>query len=172
VLMQGVYQATLVREPRGVVVIEGPESDAKSRAVLAQAGRLFPGQPVLWVVSTSPLWMHIGGLREYARRRVPIYALDANASLVRQLLAAPHRLSPDSAPMPLHPLVYWPAKRLLYASDLVIPPAFEPTFTAAYEADVRRVLGRLEVPVSTVFALHLPPFPWPPRTDTAQVGAR
>jgi hypothetical protein len=49
---------------------------------------------------------------------------------------------------------------------MIIPPTFEPTFTAAYEADLRRTIDRLQLPVSTVFALHLPPAPWPPRSDS------
>ncbi|GEM_PF-1136191 len=206
ILFQGGYQAALVRVPRGLLVLEAPESDAKSRAVLRQAAQLFPGRRVVGVVSTSPLWMHIAGLREYARRRIPIYLLDQNVPVVRQLLAAPHDpATADSAPIPRRPdlrpvhdrvtigrgddrielipahgihsasmmLAYWPAKRLLYASDIVIPPTFEPVFTAAYAADLRRVLDRLAIPVTTVFTVHLPAAPWPPPPDSsAAAGAQ
>jgi len=40
--------------------------------------------------------MHIGGLREYAARGIPIYALDVNVPVVRSLLSAPHAQVPDS----------------------------------------------------------------------------
>jgi hypothetical protein len=52
--------------------------------------------------------------------------------------------------------VYWPGRRLLYASDMIIPPSFEPTFTAAYESELQRVVKRLGLDVATVYALHLP----------------
>jgi glyoxylase-like metal-dependent hydrolase (beta-lactamase superfamily II) len=205
VLMQGGYQATLVRQRAGVVVLEAPESEAKSRAVLAEADRLFPGRPVTSVVTTSPLWMHIAGLREYARRGIPIYALDVNEPLVRRLLASPHSLERDTGSQPRVPvrlrpvhdaavlgdgdnrmvlipalgihasammLVYWPARRLLYASDMTIPPTFEPIFTAAYSAELKQTIDRLHLSVDRVFALHLSPFAWPPRGADAPRESR
>jgi len=202
VLFQGGYQSALVRVPSGVVVIEAPESDAKSRAVLAQANRLFPHVPIAAVVSTSPQWMHIGGLVEYARRGIPIYVLDVNGPEVRTLLTAPRqRPLPASALTPRLTLirrrtvlgsgdnrmellpargthgvamlfVYWPAHRLLYASDMTIPPSFEPTFTAAYEAELHRVVDRLRLSVLTVYSLHLAPTPWAPSADSATTVPR
>ena len=96
VLYQGGYQAAAVRQADGVVVLEAPESNAKSRAVLADVSTRWPGVRVKAVVTTSPMWMHIGGVREYAARRIPIYVLDVNAGVVRSLVAARHRQAPDS----------------------------------------------------------------------------
>jgi glyoxylase-like metal-dependent hydrolase (beta-lactamase superfamily II) len=199
-LFQGGYQAAIVREPAGVIVIEAPESDAKSRAVLQECERLYPGVPVSAVVSTSPAWMHIGGLPEYARRRIPIYALDMDGAEIQELLAAPRadgngaalqraRVIPVSESLTLGSgqnrmqlipargihaaammLVYWPAHQLLYASDVVIPPAFEPVFTSAYDADLRRILDRLQLPVTTMYSLHLPPSAWHPNGDGSATG--
>ncbi len=196
-LVQGGYQAAIVREPAGVIVIEAPESGTKSRAVLQECERLYPGMPVTAVISTTPAWMHIGGLPEYARHHIPIYALDDNAAEVRELLAAPRaddtsaalrraRVIPVSLPimlgagqnrMQLIPargihaaammLVYWPAHQLLYASDAIIPAQFEPVFTSAYNADLRRILERLQLPVTTIYSLHLPPSAWHPQADSA-----
>jgi hypothetical protein len=191
VLFQGGYQSTIVRTAAGVVVIEAPESDDKSRAVLAESERLFPDIPVVGVVNTSPQWMHIGGLVTYARRGIPVYALDVNGPEIAALLTAPResavpRTATDaqrlrlvrtsillgSGPnrMRLIPargihgvamlLVYWPEHRLLYASDMIIPPTFEPTFTTAYAAELRRTVKRLHLDVAKVYALHLPLAPW------------
>ena len=197
VLYQGGYQAAAVRQPDGVIIIEGPESNAKSRAVLGDLAKRWPGAPVKGVISTSPMWMHIGGLREYAARGIPIYALDVNVPTVRALLASSHTQAPDSlarvrrAPtvrpvsalttlgtgtnrMELRPargqhgssmmLVWFPATRLLYASDIVIPDAFEPVFTRAYAEELQRIVRRAGLDVERVFAEHLPVAPW--------VGAR
>jgi hypothetical protein len=46
-------------------------------------------------VTTSDSWPHIGGVREYAARGIPIYALDLNRAILTRLMAAPHRLHPD-----------------------------------------------------------------------------
>ena len=193
VLYQGGYQAAAVRQSDGVVIIEGPESNGKSRAVLADIAARWPGATVKGVVTTSPMWMHIGGLREYAARGIPIYALDVNVPTVRALLASPHAQAPDSlARVRLSPtvrtisaltsigagpnrielrpargqhgssmlLVWFPGLRLLYASDIVIPDAFEPVFTRAYAEELQRIVRREGLDVERVFAEHLPAAPW------------
>jgi hypothetical protein len=78
VLFKGYYQSALVREKDGLVILDASQSNAKSRAVLAQAERLFPGVPIAAVVTTASAWMQIGGVREYVSRGIPIYALDVN----------------------------------------------------------------------------------------------
>jgi glyoxylase-like metal-dependent hydrolase (beta-lactamase superfamily II) len=193
VLYQGGYQSAAVAQSDGVVIIEAPESAAKSKAVLADVATRWPGTRVKAVVSTSPMWMHIGGLREYAARGIPIYALDVNVPVVRSLLSAPHAQVPDSLAkvrvlpvvrsigsrttigqgqdrLELRPargqhsssmmLVYWPEERLLYASDVVVPDAFEPVFTAAYWAELASIVKREGIAVERVFAEHLPATPW------------
>lgn len=193
VLYQGGYQSAAVRQHDGVVIIEAPESNAKSRAVLADVATRWPGARVKAVINTSPMWMHVGGLREYAARGIPIYVADAGASVVRGILAAPHRQAPDSLSrvrltptvrvvsrmltigtgderLELRPargqhastmmLVWVPARRLLYASDVVIPDAFEPVFAAAYRGELVRLVQREGLDVERVFSEHLPATPW------------
>jgi hypothetical protein len=48
------------------------------------------------VVTTSDSWPHIGGLREYVARGIPVYALDLNRPILERLTAAPHTLEPDA----------------------------------------------------------------------------
>jgi glyoxylase-like metal-dependent hydrolase (beta-lactamase superfamily II) len=142
------------------------------------------------------MWMHIGGLREYAARSIPIYALDTNVPVVRALLAAPHRQAPDSLArrtgaavvrpvsrlttvgagdnrLEIRPargqhsrsmmVVYFPGHRLLYASDVLVPDAFEPVFAAASQAELERVVRREGVRVERVFGEHLPVAAWSSR---------
>jgi glyoxylase-like metal-dependent hydrolase (beta-lactamase superfamily II) len=196
VLYRGGYQSAAVRQRDGVVIIEAPESAAKSRTVLADVAARWPGARVKAVVSTSPMWMHIGGLREYAARRIPVYALDVNAPVVRALFSAPHTQARDSLArarvtpvvrrvarlttigegaerIELRPargqhassmmLVWFPATRLLYASDVIIPDGFEPVFTSAYLAELDRIVGRERLDVDRVFAEHLDAMPWSDR---------
>ena len=92
VLYQGGYQSLAVRQHDGIVVIEAPESEAKSRAVLADLRERFAGVPIKGVVTTSPMWAHIGGLREYVARGIPVYVLDANVPIISNLIAAPHSI--------------------------------------------------------------------------------
>jgi hypothetical protein len=189
VLFAGYYQSALIREPEGIIVLDASQSNAKSRAVLAQAARLFPGTPIAAVVTTASAWMQIGGVREYVSRGIPIYALDVNAARVRAVIAAPYATHPDSlarvpraaslrvvhTPVTLGTganeirllpvasgdlLVYWPARRWLYASDMIVPAAFEPNYNAARAETLRRTITALGIPVDSVFAFHLPLAAW------------
>jgi hypothetical protein len=92
----GAWNATLVRQNDGVVVIEAPISAGYSRQVLAEAARRFPGVPVKAVISTTDFWWHVAGLREYVARGIPIYVLDRNVRVVTSRVAAPHTFVLDS----------------------------------------------------------------------------
>jgi hypothetical protein len=101
VLIPGRWNITEVRQPDGIVILEGPISNQYSALVIADAQKRFPGLKIKGVVTTSDAWPHIGGLREYVARGIPIYALDLNRSILQRLLVAPHSIHPDA--LALHP---------------------------------------------------------------------
>lgn len=82
------YNSLIVRQDNGLVIIEGPYSNANSEQVLAYARSAFPDAPVLSIVSTDYFWFHLLGLPAYAMEHIPIYVLDANADLVRHFLSS------------------------------------------------------------------------------------
>ncbi|MCP3099909.1 hypothetical protein LZ198_13620 [Myxococcus sp. K15C18031901] len=96
VLIPGRWNVALVKQDDGVVVIEAPISSGYSAAVLEEVRRRHPGVKVKAVVSTSDAWPHVGGLREYAARGIPIHLLDLNRPLADRVLKAPRTLSPDA----------------------------------------------------------------------------
>ncbi|MEZ5318059.1 MAG: MBL fold metallo-hydrolase [Vicinamibacterales bacterium] len=96
VQMPGGFNVALVRQPDGIVVIEGTTSSAYSASVIAAATKRFPGLPIKAVVTTSDAWPHIGGVREYVARGVPVHALDLNVAILSRLVEAPHAQSPDT----------------------------------------------------------------------------
>ncbi|MEO8999280.1 MAG: hypothetical protein ABI227_12125 [Rhodanobacter sp.] len=75
----GAWNVNLIRQDDGIVVLEGPISSGYSVRVLAEAHKRFPDLPVKAVITTSDSWPHIGGLREYVARDIPIYALRVRA---------------------------------------------------------------------------------------------
>ncbi len=95
VQIPGSWYVTLVRQDKGVVVIDAPISAGYSTRVLAEAARRFPGSPITAVVASTGFYWHIAGLREYAARGIPIYVRDRNVPVVRRLIAAPRNLVPD-----------------------------------------------------------------------------
>jgi hypothetical protein len=92
----GSWYSTIVRQSDGLVIIDAPISARYSRRVLDEAARRFPRVPVKAVIASTGFAWHIGGLREYAARGIPIYLRDRNMAIVKALLAAPHTLAPDA----------------------------------------------------------------------------
>lgn len=91
----GAWNVSLVRQGDGVVIIEAPLSSAYTTKVIDEVARRFPQAPIKAVVTTSDAWPHIGGVREYVARRIPIYVLDLNRPLIERILFASHALRPD-----------------------------------------------------------------------------
>jgi hypothetical protein len=96
VQIEGMWNTALVDQGDGIVVIEAPISSGYSAKVLDEAARRYPGKRIKAVVTTSDSWPHLAGIREYAARGIPIYALELNAPILRRWLAAPTTQRPDA----------------------------------------------------------------------------
>lgn len=95
IFIPGAWNTTLVRQTDGIVVLEAPISSGYSAQVITEAGKRWPGVPIKAVITTSDAWPHIGGVREYVARGIPVYALDHNLAILQRLLAAPRTSFPD-----------------------------------------------------------------------------
>lgn len=96
VLIPGPWNTTLVRQDDGIVVIEAPISTGYSAKVIAEAHRRFPDLPIKAVVTTSDSWPHLAGIREYAARGIPVFALDLNAPILQRVARMPYTSRPDA----------------------------------------------------------------------------
>ena len=96
VFIAGSWNTTLVRQEDGLVILEAPISSGYSAKVLDYAKTKFPGVPVKAVITTSDSWPHIGGVREYVARGIPVYVLDRTAPLIERFLRSPRKRIPDS----------------------------------------------------------------------------
>ncbi len=112
--VRGLWDVAIVRQSDGLVIFDGPISNGYSAKVIEDAQERYPGLPVKAVVTTSDAWPHIGGMREYAARGIPVYALDRNQSILERLMAAPRKLIPDALQrMPRAPKFTFVSKRLM-----------------------------------------------------------
>jgi glyoxylase-like metal-dependent hydrolase (beta-lactamase superfamily II) len=96
VVFPGSWAVTLIRQPDGIVVLEAPIGSAYSVQVIAAAAAAFPNTPIKAVVTTSDAWPHLGGVREYVARGIPVYALDLNKPILERLVAATYSQTPDA----------------------------------------------------------------------------
>jgi hypothetical protein len=113
----GAWNVAFVQQPDGLVIIEAPISSAYSVQVLEEAAGRYPGVRVKALVTTSDAWPHLGGVREYVARGIPIYALDLNQPILERLLKADYSSMPDAlAKTPRAPHFTWVSNRTVIGS--------------------------------------------------------
>jgi hypothetical protein len=95
-LFAGSWNATVVKEPDGLVILEAPISGLYTQGVLNEARKRHPGLAVTAVLSTSDSWPHTGGVRQAVSLGLPVYILDLNKPLLDRMMSAPHTLEPDA----------------------------------------------------------------------------
>jgi hypothetical protein len=99
----GNWNVGVVRQPDGLVVLEAPIGSDYSVQVLDELAKRYPGARVKAVLTTSDAWPHLGGVREYVARGIPVFALGLNQPILERLLKADYRAKPDAlakAPKP------------------------------------------------------------------------
>ena len=75
--------------------MQGPQNEARSLAVIAEAARLVPGKPVQYVINTHHHFDHLGGLRYAVSEGVRVITQVQNKSFYDKVLANPHTVKPD-----------------------------------------------------------------------------
>lgn len=78
-----------------VVVIEAPETEARSLAVIDAVRKAVPGKPIRYVVNTHSHFDHAGGLRTYAAEGATIVTHAANIPYYQQAWSNPRSIAPD-----------------------------------------------------------------------------
>jgi hypothetical protein len=183
------YNALVVKQDQGIVVVEGPYSNANSEQIIQYANSAFPATPIVAVVSTDQLWFHVAGLPAYAKAHIPIYVLDANADLVRWVLSSQlhgvdahrsasqvrivkgrTRIGTGKNQIVLIPFrgaasarmiaVYFPQSKLLYCSDLYLPLAWGHQYWTERLAEIRDLIEREHLDVQQIAGESVPPHAW------------
>jgi sugar lactone lactonase YvrE/glyoxylase-like metal-dependent hydrolase (beta-lactamase superfamily II) len=95
-LTGGTHHSLLVEQVDHLVVVEAPQNEARSLAVIAKAKELAPGKPVRYLVNTHAHFDHSGGLRTYVDEGAIIVTDAANRAFYEQAWAAPRTINPDA----------------------------------------------------------------------------
>src|SRR5579859_686314 len=94
-LFPGAWNATVVKQEDGIVLLEAPLSGTYLGGVFEKAKAQYPGTPVTAVISTSDSWPHVGGVRQAVALGLPVYILDLNKPLLERLIASTRKEHPD-----------------------------------------------------------------------------
>ena len=80
-----------------LTVIEAPQDEFRSLAVIAEVHKLVPDKPIRYVVNTHHHFDHSGGLRTYAAQGVSVVTHAANKAFYQNVLFYPlqRSLEPD-----------------------------------------------------------------------------
>ena len=94
-LRGGSHHSLAIDQADHIVVVEGPQNEARSDAVIAKAKELIPNKPIRYVVNTHVHFDHSGGLRTFVDEGATVVTQASNRPYYEQAWAAPHTLSPD-----------------------------------------------------------------------------
>jgi glyoxylase-like metal-dependent hydrolase (beta-lactamase superfamily II) len=94
-LILGGYAAIAVDFKDHIVVIEGPQSEARASAIIAKAKELIPNKPIRYVVNTHAHFDHSSGLRAFMAEGATVITHQVNKSFIEKVGSLPHTLNPD-----------------------------------------------------------------------------
>jgi glyoxylase-like metal-dependent hydrolase (beta-lactamase superfamily II) len=93
----GSHNSILVEFRDFVAVVEAPQNEDRSIAVIAEVQRLTPNKPIQYVVNTHHHFDHAGGLRTYVAQGATVVTHEANRDFYQNVFFYPHArtLQPD-----------------------------------------------------------------------------
>jgi len=92
----GGYIAMAIEFKDYILVLEGPQSDARGVAIIAEAKRLIPDKPIRYVMNTHPHSDHSGGLGPFVAEGATIITHNNNKKFLEAAFAAPRTLAADT----------------------------------------------------------------------------
>jgi glyoxylase-like metal-dependent hydrolase (beta-lactamase superfamily II) len=91
----GTHHSVLVEFADHVTLIDAPQSEARSLALLAEIKKLYPNKPLTEVVNTHHHFDHSGGLRTMVDAGATIITHEINKPFYEKTFTAPRTLNPD-----------------------------------------------------------------------------
>ncbi|HJR67562.1 MAG TPA: MBL fold metallo-hydrolase [Gemmatimonadaceae bacterium] len=95
-LAGGSHHSVLVEFDQYLMLIETPQHDARTLAVIAKARELRPGKPLRYAVNTHHHHDHSGGVRAAISEGLTIVTHSGNVAFYRDVARRSHTLQPDA----------------------------------------------------------------------------
>ena len=91
----GSHHSVAIDQRDHVVVVEGPQNEARSTAVIAAVKQAIPNKPIRYVINTHVHFDHSGGLRTYVDEGATVVTHAMNKPFYEQAWSAPRTINPD-----------------------------------------------------------------------------
>ncbi len=91
----GSHHSIAIDQADHIVVVEGPQNEARSVAVIAKVKETIPNKPIRYMVNTHVHFDHSGGLRTYVAEGATIVTHASNEAFYKQAWSAPRTLNAD-----------------------------------------------------------------------------
>jgi glyoxylase-like metal-dependent hydrolase (beta-lactamase superfamily II) len=92
----GIHHSLAVALSSGVVVVDPPQHEARSLAVIEAVKATWPGMPITHLILSHHHHDHSGGIRAYAAIGAELIMAEGDRDFVSECLARPHTIRPDT----------------------------------------------------------------------------
>jgi len=94
-LKGGTHHSVAIDQKDHIVVVEGPQNEARSSAVIAKVKETIPNKPIKYLVNTHVHFDHSGGVRTFVDEGATIVTHQDNKPYYQKAWDAPHTINPD-----------------------------------------------------------------------------
>jgi len=94
-LTGGTHHSVAIEQDDHVVVVEAPQNEERSLAVIAKVKEAIPNKPIKYLVNTHAHFDHAGGLRTFVDEGSTIVTHKSNQPYFEKVWAEPRTINPD-----------------------------------------------------------------------------
>jgi glyoxylase-like metal-dependent hydrolase (beta-lactamase superfamily II) len=120
------HHSALVAFSDHLTLIEAPQSEARTRAVISRAREIVPGKPLTELVMSHHHFDHSAGLRVAVAEGLTVYTHEGNVAFVREMIKRPHSRQPDALQRNPRPLTVRGVKDALTLRDAAMTMVLYP----------------------------------------------